>query len=174
MAKPRLTIPVVYNTSGYERVEMLARLEGLVDVYMPDFKYGSAELSAQYSSAPDYTEVASEAIREMLRQTGAPCLDDAGLLIRGVLVRHLVLPGHRADSLTVLQRLDETVDPKKILLSVMCQYTPDFAEDQPYKNLHRRVTSFEYDSVLKEAERLGFDGFMQGRASANKRFTPDF
>ncbi len=173
-AGDRLTVPVVYNTSGYERVESLGRLKGLVDIYMPDFKYGSAELGGRYSSAPDYAEVAAEAIREMVSQVGRPRFDEAGLLTRGVMVRHLVLPGHRGDSMAVLQRLSELVDPEDVVLSLMSQYTPEFAADQPYKNLKRRITAFEYESVLDEARRLGFEGYMQGRASASKSFTPEF
>ena len=172
--KGRLSVPVVWNTSGYERVETLQRLEGLVDIYLPDFKYSSSETGGRYSMSPDYSEVAPRAIAEMVRQTGAPVWNEEGLLQRGVIVRHLVLPGHRAESVETLRRLSETVSPKDILLSLMSQYTPEFAADSPYKNLHRRVTSFEYGSVLAEAERLGFAGYMQARASAKRDYTPDF
>lgn len=172
--KDRLQIPVVWNTSGYERIETLQSLEGWVDVYMPDLKYGSGELGEKYSAAPDYTERALSAIEEMVRQTGAPLFDGDGMLRRGVLVRHLVLPSHREDSIRLLRMLAERVDPQRILLSLMSQYTPDFAMDTPYKNLHRRLTSFEYQSVMKEAEALGFQGYMQARSSAQKAYTPDF
>lgn len=170
-----LRVPVVYNTSGYERVETLLRLDGLVDIYMPDFKYYSSELSARYSSAPDYREVATRALCEMLRQRGKYRYSEDGTLLEsGVLVRHLVLPSHRSDSIDVLRHIAATFGTDDLLLSLMSQYTPEFALDTPYKNLHRKVTSFEYDSVCKEAERLGFDGFMQSRASASASFTPDF
>lgn len=172
--KPELSIPVVYNSSGYERVETLKMLEGLVDIYMPDFKYGASECAQRYSSAPDYVEVASLAISEMLRQTGEPKFDSDGMLLRGTLVRHLVLPSHRKDSMLALERLAKILAPDKILLSVMSQYTPEFALDCPYKNLHRRVTSFEYDSIIEYAEKLGFSGFTQSRASASSVYTPDF
>lgn len=172
--KSELSIPVVYNSSGYERVETLKMLEGLVDIYMPDFKYGSSECASLYSSAPDYVEVAAMAISEMFRQTGEPLFDADGLLLRGTLVRHLVLPSHRKDSMLALERLAKILAPDKILLSVMSQYTPEFALDCPYKNLHRRVTSFEYDSVVEYAEKLGFSGFTQSRASASSVYTPDF
>lgn len=170
-----LRVPVVYNTSGYERVETLRRLDGLVDIYLPDFKYYSPELAAKYSSAPDYREVATAALVEMLRQRGKYRYDENGeLLESGVVVRHLVLPSHRKDSINILLHIANTVNVGDILLSLMSQYTPEFALDTPYRELHRRVTSFEYASVCKEAERLGFDGFFQSRASASSDFTPEF
>ena len=174
LARPRLSIPVVYNTSGYERVETLRRFEGLVDIYLPDFKYSSSELSAKYSSAPDYGNVAEEAIKEMFRQTGRYVIGEDGMLRSGVVVRHLVLPSSRRDSMDVLLRLSRALPVKDILLSLMNQYTPDFATDSRYKELHRRITSFEYSSVLEYAASLGFEGFSQGRASATAKFTPDF
>ena len=171
-----LRVPVVYNTSGYERVETLRRLDGLVDIYMPDFKYYSSELSARYSSAPDYREVATSALGEMCRQRGKYRYSstEEGLLESGVIVRHLVLPSHRADSIEVLKHIAATVEVSDILLSLMSQYTPEFALDTPYKELHRRLTSFEYNSVCKVAEELGFEGFFQSRGSASSDFTPDF
>ena len=174
LVKHKLSIPVAYNSSGYERVETLRTFEGLVDIYMPDVKYASDELSARYSSAPDYAEYAYAAISEMVRQTGTPVFDVDGLLKRGTLVRHLVLPSHRSDSIEVLFRLARTVSPSEILLSLMSQYTPEFALDSDYKNLHRRLTAFEYDSVLKVAQELGFNGFSQKRTSASSKYTPDF
>ena len=149
-------------------------LDGLVDIYMPDFKYMSSELSERYSSAPDYKEIATAAICEMHRQRGKYIYDVSGMLKSGVLVRHLVLPGERKDSIAALRHLAETVQPSEILLSVMSQYTPEFAADCEYKNLHRKVTDFEYSSVVDEADRLGFEGFVQGRASASSVYTPDF
>jgi putative pyruvate formate lyase activating enzyme len=114
------------------------------------------------------------AISEMFRQTGEPLFDADGLLLRGTLVRHLVLPSHRKDSILALDKLSQIVSPDKILLSVMSQYTPEFALDCPHKNLHRRVTSFEYNSVVEYASKLGFTGFTQSRASASSVYTPDF
>ncbi len=174
LLKPRLKIPVAYNTSGYERVEVLKSLEGLVDIYMPDFKYASSTLSSDYSHAPDYPEVAISAIREMLLQVGAYKYGEDGMLKSGVLVRHLVLPSCRADSIDALRTLAEAVPPSEILISLMSQYTPDFALDCEYKNLHRRLTSFEYSSVVSAAEELGFDGFIQDISSARADYTPNF
>ena len=172
--KGSLGIPVVYNSSGYERVETLRMLDGLVDIYMPDFKYISPDMAEKYSSAPDYARVASEALVEMYRQRGKCVFGEDGMLKSGVLVRHLVLPGGRKDSIAVLHRIAELVPVEDILVSVMSQYTPEFAMGRGYGELERRITSFEYSSVAKEAEALGLNGFMQGRASASSVYTPDF
>ena len=174
LARPQLTIPVVYNTSGYEQIETLRHLEGLVDIYLPDFKYISPDLSARYSAAPDYAEVASAALAEMFRQVGRFAIHEDGLMRRGMIVRHLVLPKGRLDSMAVLDRLADLLPPSEILLSLMSQYTPEFAMDAPYPELHRKVTTFEYRSVVDHAAALGFDGFMQEKSSATARYTPDF
>ena len=174
LAKPHLTIPVVYNTSGYERVEVLRGFEGLIDIYLPDFKYVSPSLSEKYSSAPDYVEFCEQALLEMFRQVGRFELNADGLLVRGVMVRHLVLPSARKDSIAVLDRLASLLPKDEFLLSLMSQYTPEFATDSPYRELHRRLTAFEYDSVLAHAQELGFLGFMQERASATTKYTPEF
>lgn len=171
--KPTLGIPVVWNCGGYESVETLRLLEGLVDIYLPDFKYFSPDLSRDYSAAPDYPAIATEAVQEMYRQTG-PYTEEKDLAKRGVIIRHLVLPGCRADSMNVLRHIASILPPAEIRISVMRQYTPDFAADAPYKNLHRRVTDFEYTSVLDEAARLGLVGFSQGKDAATKAYTPDF
>lgn len=171
--KPLLRIPVVWNSSGYESVETLRMVEGLVDLYLPDFKYISPELSSAYSAAPDYADRATEAVLEMYRQVGK-YREVNGLAQKGVILRHLVLPGCRADSMAVLRHIASILPPDEIRVSVMRQYTPDFAHDCPHKNLHRRVTEFEYTSVLDEAARLGLEGFSQGKDAADKAFTPAF
>jgi len=175
--KPKLTVPVVWNSGGYEKVESLKLLDGLVDVYLPDFKYFNGEIAKAYSSAPDYFEVATEALGEMLRQVGKPQFDGKGKLQKGVIVRHLVLPSHRNDSITVLKHIAESFGAESVLLSLMSQYTPDFYISTgcvEHKNLCRRLTKFEYDSVMKVADELGFDGYFQGVDSASKKYTPDF
>ena len=172
--KPRLHIPVVWNSGGYESVESLRMLEGLVDVYLPDFKYMSPDLAAAYSAAPDYPAVATEAVKEMYRQTGSITFDGDGIASKGVIIRHLVLPGCRADSMAVLRHLADILPVEDIRVSVMRQYTPDFAMDCPHKNLHRRLTAFEYDSVLAVADELGIVGYSQGKDAADKAFTPEF
>ncbi len=172
--RPKLRIPVVYNCGGYESVETLRALDGLVDIYLPDFKYYSSHLSELYSDASDYSAVALDALAEMLRQTGAPVMGEDGLLKRGVLVRHLVLPGCREDSVSVLELLKERFGDRAFLLSLMSQYTPSFCDGAAPKNLRRRVTSFEYQRVLEAVERLGFEGYLQERGSAVRDYTPDF
>ena len=172
--RSQLQIPVVYNCGGYESVESLRALEGLVDIYLPDFKYQSAQFSALYSGAVDYSVVAWVALEEMLRQVGRPVMGEDGLLHRGVVVRHLVLPGCRADSMEILEKLYAKFGNRAFLLSLMSQYTPTFADADAPKNLRRRVTSFEYDAVLQTAQKLGFEGYLQARTSAVTDYTPDF
>lgn len=171
--KNSLGIPVVYNCGGYEKAETLRTLCGLVDVYMPDFKYFSPEISKKYSFAPDYAERAIEALCEMYSQVGEAVIGDDGMMKKGILLRHLVLPGGRHDSVKVLNTVANTVPPNKILISIMSQYTPDFAPKE-MKELCRRITSFEYDYVLSEAKKMGFDGFSQERGSSKSSYTPDF
>lgn len=172
--KEETRLPIVWNSGGYERVETLRELEGLVDIYLPDLKYASGNLAKRYSDAPDYPEVAAAAIAEMYRQVGAFECDTDGIAKKGLIVRHLVLPGGRHDSEKVLRGLAASLPVENIRLSLMSQYTPDFAASSPYRELHRRVTSFEYGYVLSVAEELGFSGFCQERSSASGKFTPDF
>ena len=172
--KQGLSIPVVYNTSSYESVEALKHLEGLVDIYLPDLKYFSAELSSAYSHAPDYFETACAAIAEMYRQTGDPVIDpDTGLMQRGLIVRHLILPGQTRDSKKILRYLHETYGDH-IYISIMNQYTPlpHVADMDP---LNRTVTGEEYERVLRFAERIGIEqGFRQEGAAAGESFIPEF
>ncbi len=188
--KPKLKVPVVWNSGGYELPEKLRLLDGLVDIYLPDFKYASHTLAGVLSGALDYPDVAADAITEMYRQVGKiKFTEDGSLLQRGLLVRHLVLPGCRRDSFSVLGKLAGLLPTDDILVSVMSQYTPDFLdpafriseqvrtelESQGIRPaLHRRLTDFEYRSVLDEADRLGIKGYRQGRASAQTDYTPDF
>ena len=174
LCRHKLKIPVVYNTSGYERVESLRAFEGLVDIYLPDFKYASKEIAAKYSHAPDYPDVASKALVEMYRQTGKYRYGGDGMLEGGVVVRHLLLPANRRESILALDTIAELLPVGEILLSLMSQYTPDFALDSEFSELHRRITTFEYNSVLSHALELGFEGFMQARSSASSSYTPDF
>jgi putative pyruvate formate lyase activating enzyme len=180
--KGDIPVPVVWNSGGYESVESLRMLDGLIDIYMPDFKYFSPELSKKYSNAEDYAAVATGALHEQIRQVGKPQYGDGGMLLRGVIVRHLILPSHRADSVGVLELIANEVGAENVILSLMGQYTPDFyiehekehGKNEACKNLRRRLTSFEYDSVLSRAIELGFDGYFQSLDSASKKFTPDF
>jgi len=173
---PKLPVPIVYNCGGYESVETIDALEGLVDIYMPDLKYYSPKLSAEYSGARDYFKVAKAAILRMQQQVGRPVVDgESGMMTRGLLVRHLVLPGCRKDSIAVMEQLSTMFTPDDFLLSLMSQYTPDFLpEDCPHENLRRRITSLEYESVVREVEKYGFRGFVQQRTSASAAYTPTF
>lgn len=172
--KERLGVPVIYNCGGYERPVSLAALEGLIDIYLPDFKYFSPELSRKYSGAPDYYEYAAPALAEMYRQVGRAEFDGEGLMRRGMIVRHMVLPSCRADSAELLRRLAALLPVKDIKLSLMSQYTPEYAAGSGCPELMRRLTSFEYNYVLNAALSFGFDGYYQERGSANAAYTPDF
>ncbi len=169
-----LKIPVVWNSGGYESVDTLRKLEGLVDIYLPDCKYYSAGLSSALSGADDYFPVACSAIGEMLRQVGGATFSQDGSLLHGVLIRHLVLPSHRNDSIALLRALAEKFGPDAFLLSLMSQYTPEFAPAECEKSLHRRLTSFEYETVLEEADKLGFSGYSQRLSSASASYTPNW
>ena len=173
-AKKDLKIPIVYNCGGYESIEALRALDGLIDIYLPDVKYFDDELAKSYSSAPNYATVAGEALLEMHRQVGKLALDENGIAKRGLIVRHLVLPTCREDSKAVLKFISEILPTNEVTLSLMRQYTPDFADESAPKNLKRRLTSFEYEDVLNYALSLGFDGFSQGKESAKTDFTPKF
>lgn len=169
-----LSIPIVYNCGGYEKVETLRMLDGLVDIYLPDLKYHSPHLSARYSNAPDYFEKASLAISEMFRQVGRPVFDDAtGLMQRGVIVRHLLLPKRLADSKKLLAYLYETYK-NDIFVSIMSQYTPmGIFPDMP--ELNRRVFKKEYDALVDYCISLGIEnGFIQEGDVASESFIPPF
>ena len=171
--EPKLPVPVVYNCGGYESVETLRQLEGKIDVYLPDFKYSDNVLAKKLSSAPDYFETASAAILEMYRQVGKPVLEDDEMK-RGVLVRHLVLPGCVDNSLGVLDWFAEHFRSGDILFSLMSQYVPmgRAAEIPPFD---RRITELEYDSVLSYMMLLGIeDGYTQDFSSAERGYTPSF
>lgn len=175
LAKSRgLSIPVVYNTSSYEKVSSLRLLDGLVDIYLPDLKYLSPELSLKYSHAADYFDVAAAAIAEMFRQTGIPCFDaHTGMMKRGVLVRHLLLPGQAADSKRILRYLHSTYG-NDIYVSILSQYTPlPHVTDIP--ELNRVITDTEYDNILSFAEKIGIEnGFLQEGGVARESFIPPF
>ncbi len=171
--EPKLPVPVVYNCGGYESVETLRQLEGKIDVYLPDFKYSDNALAKRLSSAPDYFETASAAILEMYRQVGKPVLEDDEMK-RGVLLRHLVLPGCVDNSLGVLDWIAEHFRSGDILFSLMSQYVPmgRAAEMPPFD---RRITELEYDSVLSYMMLLGIeDGYTQDFSSAERGYTPSF
>ena len=167
---PKLPVPVVYNCGGYERVETIRALSGLVDIYLPDLKYADSDLAGKYSGAADYFPTATGAIREMVKQVGAP--QWAGeKLVRGVVIRHLILPGHTENSLKILDWIGETFSPGQVLVSLMRQYTPMPGMAAP---LDRPITDEEYDSVLSWMYLNGLQGFIQEESSADGRYIPDF
>ena len=168
-----LKIPVAYNSSGYESVGSLKLLNGLVDIYMPDFKYMSSELSAEYSKASDYPDVAKKALAEMYSQTGPSIMGIDGLMKKGVLVRHLVLPGAVSDSKKVLRYLHETYGDN-ILISIMNQYTPmSFVAEHPL--LGRKVSPEEYSRVVDFADKIGIEkGFVQEGEAISESFIPNW
>lgn len=174
MVKSKLSVPVVYNCGGYESVETLKMLDGYIDIYLPDMKYFSSEISAKYSNAPDYFEKSSEAVLEMIKQTGELKFNDEGGLLKGTVIRHMVLPSHRHDSMEIIRWIAENTAPKNVLVSIMNQYTPfEFISDK-YPELKRRVTKMEYNSVVNLAAELGINGFTQQKSSASQEYVPDF
>ena len=168
-----LSLPVVYNCGGYEKKETIAMLDGYVDVYLPDFKYMDPELAKQFSNAADYPQAAKEAIKEMVRQTGSCEFDENGYIVKGTIVWHLVLPGHKNNSLQVLEYLYKTFG-NQIYISIMNQYTPVY-EQKKYTELNRKVTKREYEKVLCAAIDLGIDNaFFQEGDTAKESFIPAF
>lgn len=166
----KLKVPVIYNCGGYERAGILRALEGKVDIYLPDLKYGDNALAARLSGAGDYVQYATAAIREMFRQTG-PVRFDGERMVRGVLIRHLVLPGQVESSLKVLDWIGENFRPGEVLVSLMSQYTPMPGMQAP---LDRRVTAQEYDAVLSWMLLNDLEGFTQEISAADGCFIPDF
>lgn len=169
-----LDIPIVYNTGSYDTVETIKLLDGYVDIYLPDMKYASAELARKYSNAKDYPDVAKKAIAEMVRQVGEPVFDEnTGLMKKGVIVRHLVLPGFIGDSKEVIKYLYETYGDN-IYISIMNQYTP-LPHVKAYPEIDRKLTEEEYDEVVDYAIDFGVvNGFIQEGETASESFIPEF
>lgn len=167
---PKLPVPVVYNCGGYERVETLRALEGKIDIYLPDLKYADATLARDLSGASDYFPIVTEAIREMVRQTGRVQWRGERI-VRGVIVRHLILPGQVENSLKCLDWLGENFEKGEILVSLMRQYTPMGGLPAPFD---RRVSDEEYDAVLSWMYLNDLEGFTQEKCAADTAFIPDF
>ena len=168
--KEPLPVPVIYNCGGYERAETVAALRGLVDIWLPDLKYADASLAMQFSGAKDYFAVATRAIRQMVYETGAPVWN-GDKLQKGVVIRHLILPGHVENSLRVLDWIGENFRPGEVLVSLMRQYTPMPGLSAP---LNRTVTQEEYDAVLSWMYLNDLEGFTQEETAADTGFIPDF
>ena len=170
--KPR--IPIVYNCSGYTSPKTLSMLDGLVDIYLPDFKYADDFLAVKYSSAPNYVNTAVAAIHEMTFQVGLPQFDDDGIMKKGVIVRHLILPAHTKNSLEVLDIVKRRFGDQ-VLLSLMCQYIPmGKVSDREFSRINRKITRREYDKVKLEMMRLGIDGFTHELSSADESYVPEW
>lgn len=171
--KDKLHIPVISNTSSYETVEVLREMEGLIDIYLADYKYMSTELAEKYSHAKDYPQVAAAALSEMFRQVGEPQFDERGIMKKGIIVRHLLLPDCKEDSRAVLDYLHETYGDS-IFISIMNQYTP-LSHVEKYPELNRNVTEEEYEEVVDYAIELGIEnGFIQEGETAEESFIPAF
>ena len=169
-----MNLPVVYNTSGYEKVDTLRMLEGYVDIYMPDFKYMNSDTAKKYSSAPDYPKVAVSAIKEMFNQVGKCSFDSDGMIKKGVLIRHLILPGNVENTLDVIDWVSGNFNSGDVLFSLMRQYTPP-AFDTGFEELSRRVTDEEYEKCEDYMYLAGIeDGFVQDISSAESEYTPPF
>lgn len=183
--KYKLHIPVVYNCGGYERVETVKLLKDYVDIWLPDLKYCDPELSKRYSGASDYFETAKAAVMQMIRQTGPMQFTEFSahasspphscrLMTKGVIIRHMVLPGAKEDSIRILHWIKEHLPEGGYLLSMMSQYTP-FYKSGDYPEINRRITSYEYYKVVDAAIELGLiHGFMQEKSSAKEEYTPPF
>ncbi len=172
----KLTIPVVYNCGGYERVETIQEYSDYIDIYLPDLKYYDSGLSMKYSKAGDYFAYASRAIKEMVRVTGGLSWNkqNPDLLDRGVIIRHMVLPGAKDDSIRLLHWIKDSLPEGTYLVSLMSQYTP-FHKSAEFPEINRRITSYEYHKVLDTAIDLGLvHGYMQEKSSAKEEYTPPF
>ncbi len=167
---PKLPVPVVYNCGGYEKKETIAKLDGLVDIYLPDMKYGDDALAQRLSGAKDYFNLATQAIQEMARQVGAPQWEGERLK-KGVIIRHLILPGQVENSLKVLDWIGDTFAPGQVLVSLMRQYTPMPGLPAPFD---RKITDEEYDAVLSWMYLNGLQGFTQEKSSGSAVYIPDF
>ena len=166
-------LPIIYNTNGYEKVETLKLLEGYIDVYLPDLKYAENELAFKYSKIDNYFEIATKAILEMIRQVGVPKFNTNGIIEKGVIVRHLVLPNLVNDSKQIINYLFNTYH-NNIYISIMNQYTP-LEHVKKYKDLNRMITNKEYDEVINYAIELGIENaFIQEGETQKESFIPDF
>ncbi len=169
-----MILPIVYNTGGYEKVDTIKMLEGIVDIYLPDMKYKSWKLAKKYSNAPDYFEVCSKAIEEMVRQVSNPVFDEnEELMIKGVIVRHLTLPGAISDSKDIIEYLYNKYE-NSIYISIMNQFTP-LENVRKYPELNRRITEAEYEELVNYAIEIGVEnGFIQEGDTAKESYIPSF
>ncbi len=181
LARPYLSIPVVYNCGGYETEDTVDALSPFIDIWLPDLKYRSEQLSQRYSGAQDYFIYASAAVRRMIELSGPPVFEtfsdgtkSCRIMKKGVIIRHMVLPGHREDSIRLLNWMHSSLPAGHFLISLLSQYTPCYQSSR-YPEINRRITTYEYEKVVEAAISLGLtDGFMQKRSSAREEYTPSF
>lgn len=174
LVKDKMHIPFAANMGGYETPETIAALKGYIDIFLTDVKYKSSELSDRYSKASDYFEYSISSLKQMLDNVGAPRFDHKGIMQSGVIVRHLVLPGCRHDSIDVLTELSDRFGTDSFILSLMSQYTPN-GHLEAFPEINRRITSFEYNFVTDYAYNLGFtNAYIQEKSSAKEEYTPPF
>lgn len=170
----KLSVPVVYNCSGYEKIETLKKLNDKVDIYLVDMKYSKDEIGMKYSNVKDYVETSKKAIHEMYNQTGNYVIDSNGIMQKGIIIRHLILPGNIENSFGVIDWVKNTFDKGQVLFSLMSQYTP-IKNDFKYEELNRKITKKEFEAVEKYLFNSGIeDGFMQDLSSSSKQYIPDF
>ena len=168
-----LPVPVVYNCGGYESVDALKKLQGKIDIYLPDLKYADNSLAKKYSNAPDYFETATNAIKEMYRQVGSPVFNDDGIMLKGVIIRHLILPGQRDNTKKVIDWVKNNFKDGEVLFSLMSQFTP--VKTCNIDSLNRRLNQEEYDEIEQYLYDSGIeDGFMQELSSASEEYVPPF
>ena len=168
-----LPVPVVYNCGGYETIDALNKLQGKIDIYLPDLKYSDNSLAIEYSNAPDYFSVATSAIKEMYRQVGNYKIDENGIMKKGVIIRHLILPGHLENTKRIIDWVKDTFNEGEVLFSLMSQFTP--TPDCKSDNLSRRLTQEEYGEIEEYLFNSGIeDGFMQELSSASEEYVPPF
>ena len=170
--KKGLNIPIVYNSSGYEKVETIKSLKGLIDIYLPDLKYYSDSLAIKYSKCPNYFKYATEAIEEMVNQVGDTIIDESGIMQKGIIIRHLIIPQNISDSKKIIKYLYDKYQDK-IIISIMNQYTP--VRNLEYQELNQTIKETEYDEVINYAYDLGIrNAFIQEGETQKTSFIPDF
>ncbi len=173
LKKAKLKIPVIFNSGGYENVKALKMLEGLVDIYLPDFKYGIDEIALKYSNCNNYIPTCLNAIKEMQRQTKNIKFSHSGKLLRGVVIRHMVLPNNLENSLKVIEILKNNFKEDEIMISLLAQYTPLYKASE-FSELNRKITQAEYNKVLKKVKECNFEGYSQELTSAGCDCIPNF
>lgn len=167
-----LKLPIIYNTSGYESIETLKLLDGYIDVYLPDFKYSNNDLALKYSKAPNYFEIVTNALKEMYKQVGSPILDENGIIKKGLIIRHLVLPGEIENSKQVLKWIEQNMDPS-IFVSVMAQYFPTYKAKET--KLNRKLTKAEYEEIEQYLYSLNLEnGYIQELGEHEEEYVPKF